>query len=192
MVRVRRGVLRAGVAPCEGWESWRFNAMTRNVRCKWETLIRHHKKPREYFGRPLVGMCYILHVRYGTRLSELNARISVRIVSGVEDVLAIGSGGHGRSRESTKRNHQVVGSERHLDRPTAAPSTMSSLTLTLPNSNDWPLQVFLFARWNRNPAPPPGTQASWKDLKYYLRAMRGPHWKMTVSMLRTCHCLSGG
>ena len=64
---------------------------------------------------------------------------------------------------------------------------MSSLRLTLPNPDEWPLRVFLFARWNCEAVPPPGTQASWKDLRYYLRAMRGPHWKMTVSTAQGRH-----
>ena len=68
----------------------------------------------------------------------------------------------------------------------ASSSTISmvvSIKITLPPPEEWKLRIFIFARWARDPPPPVGTVATWKDLKYYLRVMRGPHWKMTVRFL---------
>ncbi|KAI1783513.1 hypothetical protein LXA43DRAFT_1132082 [Ganoderma leucocontextum] len=59
---------------------------------------------------------------------------------------------------------------------------MVRIKVSLPNPDAWPLQIFLFARWAQEHPPAADTAASWKDLKYYLRAMRGPHWKMTVPL----------
>ncbi|PIL34321.1 hypothetical protein GSI_03096 [Ganoderma sinense ZZ0214-1] len=63
---------------------------------------------------------------------------------------------------------------------------MATPEMDLPDPATWPLQIFIFVRWNPKPPPDPSTVASSKDLKYYLRIMRGPHWRLTVPL-----CVNG-
>ena len=60
---------------------------------------------------------------------------------------------------------------------------METTPVNLPDPEEWRLSVFLFARWKQEPPPPPDTIACSEDLNYYLRVMRGPHWRLTVGYI---------